>query len=148
MYCWQLSAMPVLCSSSGVFHCAHSNGICHRVIADRCQQTLYDIHHCCVYSEQTPDDGQRNCPRHVEFCSKNKFEKPVHLVGLIIRIYHNARSSERQTNEGIHRHFHQHNLYYSEWRHHDVLENQLVLHKITSAQSIYSRVRLHVSTRC
>jgi len=25
---------------------------------------------------------------------------------------------------------------YSEWRHHDVLENQLVLHKRTSAQSI------------
>ena len=27
------------------------------------------------------DDGQRNCPKHVEFCSKNKFEKLVHLVG-------------------------------------------------------------------
>jgi hypothetical protein len=22
----------------------------------------------------TPDDGQRNCPKHVEFYSKNKFE--------------------------------------------------------------------------
>jgi hypothetical protein len=31
---------------------------------------LYDIHHCCVYSEKTPDDGQRNCPKHVEFHSK------------------------------------------------------------------------------
>jgi len=41
-----------------------------------------------------------------------------------------------------------HLCYYSEWRHHDVLENQSVLHKRTSAQSIYSRVRLHVSTRC
>ena len=24
---------------------------------------------------KTPDDGQRNCPKHVEFYSKNKFEK-------------------------------------------------------------------------
>ena len=43
---------------------------------------LYDIYHCCVYSKKTPDDGQRNCPKHVEFYSKNKFEKLVHLVGV------------------------------------------------------------------
>ena len=43
-----------------------------------------------------PDDGQRNCPKHVEFYSKNKFEKLVHLVGFIIRIYHDAQSPERQ----------------------------------------------------
>ena len=30
---------------------------------------------------------QRNCPKHVEFYSKNKCEKLVHLVGFIIRIY-------------------------------------------------------------
>jgi len=35
---------------------------------------------------QTPDDGQRNCPKHVEFYSKYKFEKLVNLVGFIIRI--------------------------------------------------------------
>ena len=35
---------------------------------------------------KTPDDGQRNCPKHVEFYSKNKFEKLVHLVGFIIRV--------------------------------------------------------------
>ena len=45
---------------------------------------------------KTPDDGQRNCPKHVEFYSKNKFDKLVHLVGFIIRFYHDARSSERQ----------------------------------------------------
>jgi len=28
-----------------------------------------------------PDDGQRNCPKRVEFYSKNQFEKLVHLVG-------------------------------------------------------------------
>jgi len=45
---------------------------------------------------KTPDYGQKNCPKHVEFYSKNKFEKLVHLVGFIIRTYHNARSPERQ----------------------------------------------------
>ena len=49
----------------------------------------------CVQCK-TPDDGQRNCPKHVEFYSKNKFEKLVHLDGFIIRIYHDARSPERQ----------------------------------------------------
>jgi hypothetical protein len=39
---------------------------------------------CVQY--KTPDDGQRNCPKHVEFYSKNKFEKLMHLVGFIIRI--------------------------------------------------------------
>jgi len=39
-----------------------------------------------VYSEKTPDDGQRNCPKHVELYSKNKFEKLEHLFGFIIRI--------------------------------------------------------------
>ena len=34
---------------------------------------------------KTPDDGQRNCPKHVEFHSNNKFEKILHLVGFIIR---------------------------------------------------------------
>ena len=45
---------------------------------------------------KTPADGQRNYPEHVEFYSKNKFEKFVHLVGFTIRIYHDARSHERQ----------------------------------------------------
>ena len=34
---------------------------------------------------KTPDDGQRKCPKHVDFHSNNKFEKLVHLVGFIIR---------------------------------------------------------------
>ena len=34
-----------------------------------------------------------------EFYSKNKFEKLVHLVGFIIRIYHDARSSEYQNHD-------------------------------------------------
>jgi len=32
----------------------------------------------------------------VEFYSKNKFEKLVHLVVFIIKIHHDARSPERQ----------------------------------------------------
>jgi len=50
----------------------------------------------CVHWK-SPDDGQRNCPKHVEFYSKNKFEKLVHLVGFIIRNCHDARSRELQT---------------------------------------------------
>jgi len=50
----------------------------------------------CVEWE-TPDDGQRSCPKHVEFYSKNKFEESVHLIGFIIRIYHDVRSAERHT---------------------------------------------------
>jgi len=52
--------------------------------ADSCQQTCmtYIVAVCTV--DKTPDDGQRNCPKHVEFHSKNKFEKLVHLVGFII----------------------------------------------------------------
>ena len=46
---------------------------------------------------KTPDDGHRNCPKHVEFYYQNKFEKLVHLVGFIIIIYHDARSPERQS---------------------------------------------------
>ena len=46
---------------------------------------LFDIYHCWVYSEWTPDDGQRHCPKHVEFHSKNKFANLVRLVGLIIK---------------------------------------------------------------
>jgi len=69
------------------FHCTHSNGICHTGYADclraSCQQICmtYTI---AVCTEKTYDDGQRNCPKYIEFHSKNKFEKLVHLVGFII----------------------------------------------------------------
>ena len=32
----------------------------------------------------------------MDFYSKNKFEKLVHVVGFVIRIYHDARSPECQ----------------------------------------------------
>jgi len=37
---------------------------------------------------KTPDDGPRNCPKHADFYSKNKFEKLVQLVGCVIRRTH------------------------------------------------------------
>jgi len=58
----------------------------------------------------TPDDGQETFPKLVEFYSKNKFEKLVHLVGFIIRIYHDARSSECQKSAFIVRTVHPDNL--------------------------------------
>jgi len=60
-----------------------------------CSQGVWHILLLCVQL-QTPDDGQRNCPKHVEFYSKNKFDKLVHLVGFIIRIHHDARPPKRQ----------------------------------------------------
>ena len=54
------------------------------------------IHTTVVCTGKAANDGQRNCTKHVEFYSKNKSEKLVHLVGFIIRICHDARSPERQ----------------------------------------------------
>ena len=39
-----------------------------------------------MFTVKNPNDGQRNCPKHVEFYSKDRFEKLVHIVGFIIRI--------------------------------------------------------------
>jgi hypothetical protein len=91
-----------LCPSSGVFHCTHGSSICHRVLLTACEQdqdgTAVPSWSCSQAVRKivwhipllhiqwkTPDDGQRNCPKHVEFYSKNKFERLVHLVGFIIR---------------------------------------------------------------
>ena len=50
------------------------------------QHNLYDIYRLLCVQCWTPDAGQRNCPKHVEFYSKNKFEKLVHLFSFIIKI--------------------------------------------------------------
>ena len=50
------------------------------------QQNLYDMYLLLCIQYYTPDDGQKNCPKPVEFYSKSEFEKLVHLVGFIIRI--------------------------------------------------------------
>jgi hypothetical protein len=81
-----------LCPSSGVFHCTHSSGICHTGLLTVCKRDqswswsllqAVSIKNNCGKQCKTPDDGQGNCPKHVEFHSKNKFEKLVHLVGFI-----------------------------------------------------------------
>jgi hypothetical protein len=69
-------------------------------------QVLFAIHSAMVYVIQVckhipllrvqwinPDDGQRNCPKHVEFHFQSKFEKLVYLVGFIIRMH---RTSYRE----------------------------------------------------
>ena len=56
------------------------------VISPICEISAWHIPLLCV-QWKTPDDGQWNCTKHVEFYSKNKFEKLVHLVRFIIRIY-------------------------------------------------------------
>ena len=56
--------------------------------ADSLRAVSKPVWHIPLLSEQwkTPDDGQRKCPKHVEFHFKNKFEKLLHLVGFIISI--------------------------------------------------------------
>ena len=88
-----------LCPSSGVFHCTHSNDIYHTGLLTACRQDqdvpfwscsqavskpVWHMSLLCV-QWKTLDDGQRNCPKHVEFHFKNKMEKLMHLVGFIIR---------------------------------------------------------------
>jgi len=58
---------------------------------------LYGIYHGCVYSEKLLMMDRGTVRNMYSFIPKNKFEKLVHLVGFIIRIYHDARSAERQT---------------------------------------------------
>jgi len=65
------------------------------------QHNLYDIYLLLCIQYYTPDDGQKTCPEHVELYSKNKFEKLVHFVGFIIRIYHDARSSECKIGKNV-----------------------------------------------
>jgi hypothetical protein len=80
-----------LCPSSGVIHCTLSNGICHTglqtafeqqqdhdgtaLLSWSCLKSVYKpVWHIPLLCVQwiTPDDGQRNCPKHVEFHSKIK----------------------------------------------------------------------------
>jgi len=100
-----------LCPSSGVFHCTNSNVIYHTGLLTACEQDqdrtpfhsdpgwngipfwscsqavsklIWHIPLLCV-QWKTLYDGHRNCPKYVEFHSKNKLEKLVHLVGFIIK---------------------------------------------------------------
>jgi hypothetical protein len=63
--------------------------ICHTGYANcllaSSQHNLYDINLLLYIKYQTPEDGQKTCPKHVTFYSKNKCEKLVHLVGFTIQ---------------------------------------------------------------
>ena len=88
----------LLRQSSGVSHCTHKNVICHTGMLTACEQyhdgswscsqavykPVWHIPLLCV-QWKTPDDAQRNYPKHVEFHSKNNIEKLVHLVGFIVK---------------------------------------------------------------
>jgi len=69
-----------LCPSSGVFHCTQSNVVCPSWSFSQADSKPV-WHIPLLYIQwKTPNDGQRNCPKHVEFYSKNKFDKLVNLV--------------------------------------------------------------------
>jgi len=63
--------------------------------ARKLSANMYDIYHCCVYSEKLLM-MDRGTVRNIESFIPKINEKLVHLVGFIIRIYNDARSPERQ----------------------------------------------------
>jgi hypothetical protein len=51
-----------------------------------------------AYKIQTPGNYPEENIQHVEFHSKNAFQKLAHLVGFITGIYHNTWSHEHKIN--------------------------------------------------
>ena len=66
-------------------HVSDSSSVPHQACSQAVSTPVWHIPLLCV-QWKNPDDGQRNCPKHVEFYSKIKFGELVHLVGFIIRI--------------------------------------------------------------
>ena len=79
---------------------ASGSGLCVPLLSQAFNRPVWHIPLTCVQWE-TPDDGQRNCPKRVEFYSKNKFEKLVHLVDFIIRNTKRPLITEFTEPEGI-----------------------------------------------
>jgi len=77
----------------GVCHTGYSDcllagsGCSIQILLASSQYNMYDIYLLLCVQCWTPDDGQRNCPKHVHFYSKNKSDKLVHLSGFIIKMY-------------------------------------------------------------
>ena len=63
--------------------------LCRKAVSVTCM-------YCCVYNARLLMMDRETVRNMQELYSKNKFEKLVHLVGFIVRIYHDARSSECQ----------------------------------------------------
>jgi len=66
----------------------------HLVPASKQSTNLYDTYLMLCVQSWTPDDGRKDRPKHVERYSINS--KIVQLVGFTTKIYHDARSHERQ----------------------------------------------------
>jgi len=64
-------------------------------VLENCYQTYmtYTTAECTVENSY---DGQRNCPKHVEFLDKNKIGKLLRLFVLLKEICYDARSQERK----------------------------------------------------
>ena len=86
--CWQLASRIRMC------HLDHARKLSAKV---------FDIlvYHCCVYSEKLLMMDRGTVPKHIEFHSKNKFEKLVRLAGFIVRkhvmLYQSAQLCDRKT---------------------------------------------------
>jgi hypothetical protein len=61
--------------------CTFGTGICRADLMTAVIKTA--LHTSAECTRKTPDDGQRNCPKHVEFLDKNKFAKISASVGFI-----------------------------------------------------------------
>jgi hypothetical protein len=84
LYMFQTVPVSITKSFSLYTHSGVIPRMSYRFAEGKLSANLYDIHHCCV-QWKTPDYGQRNSTKLVKFNFKNKFEKLVHIVGIIIR---------------------------------------------------------------
>jgi hypothetical protein len=50
---------------------------------------------------RTPDDGQRNCPKHVDFLDKNKFGKISASVGFITKKFVTTQHGHMNVKENV-----------------------------------------------
>ena len=81
------TVIPSIIKSLKILHTASgmSYSFCDCLLASS-HHNLYDIYLLLCVQCQTPDDGQRNCPKLQSSIPNINFEKLVHLVGFIIRI--------------------------------------------------------------
>jgi len=68
----------------------------YRFVDSLLASSQHNLMYCCVYSARHLMMDRGNVRNMYSSIPKNKFEKLVYLVGFIIRIYHDARSSEYQ----------------------------------------------------
>ena len=72
------------CQQICMTYCSRTKPVPSWTCSQVVNKPVWHIQLLCV-QWKTPDEGKRNCPKHVEFYSKDKFEKLVHLVGFIVR---------------------------------------------------------------